>query len=285
MTTVLSGKLPAKILRTQLQEKISYLKTQHVIPTLVTIVIGDNAASRGYIRSEQRQARQIGLKHKVLQLSPQISEKQAQQTILQISQLANVDAILLAAPLPPHLCRQKIMQVIPPLKDIEGLTAENIGRLWTGQPTNIPATALGIMKLLDFYQISVSGQHVVIIGRSEIVGKPLAALLLQQNATITITHSQTRNLAAITKQADILIVAIGQANFIDKKYLKKGVIIIDVGANYDSHGQMQGDVDAFSVQQIAAMLSPVPGGVGPLTVASLFEQVVKAAEKRVKDGR
>ena len=285
MTTVLSGKLPAKILKTQLQEKISYLKTQHVIPTLVTIVIGDNAASRGYIRSEQRQARQIGLKHKVLQLPPQISEKQAQQTILQISQLADVDAILLAAPLPPHLCRQKIMQVIPPLKDIEGLTAENIGRLWTGQPTNIPATALGIMKLLDFYQISVSGQHVVIIGRSEIVGKPLAALLLRQNATITITHSQTRNLAAITKQADILIVAIGQANFIDKKYLKKGVIIIDVGANYDSHGQMQGDVDAFSVQQIAAMLSPVPGGVGPLTVASLFEQVVKAAEKRVKDGR
>lgn len=285
MTTVLSGRLPAKILKTQLQEKISYLKTQHVIPTLVTIVIGDNAASRGYIRSEQRQARQIGLKHKVLQLPPQISEKQAQQTILQISQLADVDAILLAAPLPPHLCRQKIMQVIPPLKDIEGLTAENIGRLWTGQPTNIPATALGIMKLLDFYQITVSGQHVVIIGRSEIVGKPLAALLLQQNATITITHSQTRNLAAITKQADILIVAIGQANFIDKKYLKKDVIIIDVGANYDSHGQMQGDVDAFSVQQIAAMLSPVPGGVGPLTVASLFEQVVKAAEKRVKDGR
>lgn len=285
MTTVLSGKLPAKILKTHLQEKISYLKTQHVIPTLVTIVIGDNAASRGYIRSEQRQARQIGLKHKVLQLPPQISEKQVQQTILQISQIAYVDAILLAAPLPPHLCRQKIMQVIPPLKDIEGLTAENIGRLWAGQPTNIPATALGIMKLLDFYQISVSGQHVVIIGRSEIVGKPLAALLLQQNATITITHSQTRNLAAITKQADILIVAIGQANFIDKKYLKKGVIIIDVGANYDSHGQMQGDVDAFSVRQIAAMLSPVPGGVGPLTVASLFEQVVKAAEKRVKDGR
>lgn len=285
MTTVLSGKLPAKILKTQLQEKISYLKTQHVIPTLVTIVIGDNAASRGYIRSEQRQARQIGLKHKVLQLPSQISEKQAQQTILQISQLADVDAILLAAPLSPHLCRQKIMQVIPPLKDIEGLTAENIGRLWTGQPTNIPATALGIMKLLDFYQISVSGRHVVIIGRSEIVGKPLAALLLQQNATITITHSQTRNLAAITKQADILIVAIGQANFIDKKYLKKGVIIIDVGANYDSQGQMQGDVDALSVQQIAAMLSPVPGGVGPLTVASLFEQVVKAAEKRVKDGR
>lgn len=285
MTTVLSGELPAKILRTQLQEKISYLKTQHVIPTLVTIVIGDNAASLGYIHSEQRQARQIGLKHKVLQLSPQISEKQAQQTILQISQLADVDAILLAAPLPPHLCRQKIMQVIPPLKDIEGLTAENIGRLWTGQPTNIPATALGIMKLLDFYQISVSGQHVVIIGRSGIVGKPLAALLLQQNATITITHSQTQNLAAITKQADILIVAIGQANFIDKKYLKKGVIIIDVGANYDSQGQMQGDVDALSVQQMAAMLSPVPGGVGPLTVASLFEQVVKAAEKRVKDGR
>ncbi|KJY49175.1 Bifunctional protein FolD [Bombilactobacillus mellis] len=285
MTTVLSGKLPAKILRTQLQEKISYLKTQHVIPTLVTIVIGDNAASLGYIRSEQRQARQIGLKHKVLQLPPQISEKQAQQTILQISQLADVDAILLAAPLPPHLCRQKIIQVIPQLKDIEGLTAENVGRLWTGQPTNIPATALGIMKLLDFYQISVSGQHVVIIGRSEIVGKPLAALLLQQNATITITHSQTRNLAAITKQADILIVAIGQANFINKKYLKKGVIIIDVGANYDSQGQMQGDVDALSVQQMAAMLSPVPGGVGPLTVASLFEQVVKAAEKRVKDGR
>lgn len=285
MTIVLSGKLPAKILRTQLQEKISYLKTQHVIPTLVTIVIGDNAASRGYIRSEQLQARQIGLKHKVLQLPPQISEKQAQQTILQISQLANVDAILLAAPLPPHLCRQKIMQVIPPLKDIEGLSAENLGHLWAGQPTNIPATALGIMKLLDFYQISVSGQHVVIIGRSEIVGKPLAALLLQQNATITITHSQTRNLAAITKQADILIVAIGQANFIDKNYLKKGVIIIDVGANYDSQGQMQGDVDALSVQQIAAMLSPVPGGVGPLTVASLFEQVVKAAERRVKDGR
>lgn len=285
MTIVLSGKLPAKILRTQLQEKISYLKTQHVIPTLVTIVIGDNAASRGYIRSEQLQARQIGLKHKVLQLPPQISEKQAQQTILQISQLANVDAILLAAPLPPHLCRQKIMQVIPPLKDIEGLSAENLGHLWTGQPTNIPATALGIMKLLDFYQISVSGQHVVIIGRSEIVGKPLAALLLQQNATITITHSQTRNLAVITKQADILIVAIGQANFIDKNYLKKGVIIIDVGANYDSQGQMQGDVDALSVQQIAAMLSPVPGGVGPLTVASLFEQVVKAAERRVKDGR
>lgn len=285
MTKVLSGKLPAEILKAQLQKKINYLKTHNVIPTLVTIAIGNNAASQRYIKSERRQAQQIGLKQKVLQLSSQISEKHVQQKIIHISQLSNVDAILLAAPLPFHMCRQQIMQAIPPIKDIEGLTAENVGRLWTGQLTNVPATALGIMKLLDFYQVPLVGKHVVIVGRSEIVGKPLAALLLQQNATITITHSQTDHLDSITRQADILIVAIGKANFIDNRYLKKNVIIIDVGTNYDSQGQIYGDVNALSVQQVAGMLTPVPGGVGPLTVASLFEQVVKAAEKRVKDGR
>lgn len=285
MTKVLSGKLPAEILKAQLQKKINYLKTHNVIPTLVTIAIGNNAASQRYIKSERRQAQQIGLKQKVLQLSSQISEKHVQQKIIHISQLSDVDAILLAAPLPFHMCRQQIMQAIPPIKDIEGLTVENVGRLWTGQLTNVPATALGIMKLLDFYQVPLVGKHVVIVGRSEIVGKPLAALLLQQNATITITHSQTEQLDSITRQADILIVAIGKANFIDNRYLKKNVIIIDVGTNYDSQGKIHGDVNALSVQQVAGMLTPVPGGVGPLTVASLFEQVVKAAEKRVKDGR
>jgi methylenetetrahydrofolate dehydrogenase (NADP+) / methenyltetrahydrofolate cyclohydrolase len=282
MATVLSGTLVAQQLATKLQKRIGLLRQQQVIPTLATIIVGNDKASLLYANRQQQTASNLGINYQLITLSEQTTEQQLLQVIQKLNQDVTVDAILIQTPLPAAINPQVIRQQVAPRKDVEGQSAESIGRLWNGQSGNLPTTAVAIMKLLHFYQIAVSKKHVVIVGRSSIVGKPLAALLLRENATVTIAHSYTDNLASLTRQADILVVAIGKANFITAKYIHPGCIVIDVGTNRDATGKIVGDVAFQQVQAVAQMITPVPGGVGPLTVMSLLEQVVMIAERREK---
>ncbi|MCO6543042.1 MAG: bifunctional methylenetetrahydrofolate dehydrogenase/methenyltetrahydrofolate cyclohydrolase [Lactobacillus sp.] len=282
MTTVLSGTLVAQQLATKLQKRIGLLRQQQVIPTLATIIVGNDKASLLYANRQQQTASNLGINYQLITLSQQTTEQQLLQVIQELNQDVTVDAILIQTPLPAAINPQVIRQQVAPIKDVEGQSAESIGRLWNGQSGNLPTTAVAIMKLLHFYQIAVSKKHVVIVGRSSIVGKPLAALLLRENATVTIAHSYTDNLASLTRQADILVVAIGKANFITAKYVHPGCIVIDVGTNRDATGKIVGDVAFQQVQAVAQMITPVPGGIGPLTVMSLLEQVVMIAERREK---
>ncbi|MCO6541660.1 MAG: bifunctional methylenetetrahydrofolate dehydrogenase/methenyltetrahydrofolate cyclohydrolase [Lactobacillus sp.] len=282
MATVLSGTLVAQQLATKLQKRIGLLRQQQVIPTLATIIVGNDKASLLYANRQQQTARNLGINYQLITLSQQTTEQQLLQVIQELNQDVTVDAILIQTPLPAAINPQVIRQQVAPIKDVEGQSAESIGRLWNGQSGNLPTTAVAIMKLLHFYQIAVSKKHVVIVGRSSIVGKPLAALLLRENATVTIAHSYTDNLASLTRRADILVVAIGKANFITAKYVHPGCIVIDVGTNRDATGKIVGDVAFQQVQAVAQMITPVPGGVGPLTVMSLLEQVVMIAERREK---
>ncbi|RHW49629.1 bifunctional methylenetetrahydrofolate dehydrogenase/methenyltetrahydrofolate cyclohydrolase [Bombilactobacillus bombi] len=282
MATVLSGTLVAQQLATKLQKRIGLLRQQQVIPTLATIIVGNDKASLLYANRQQQTASNLGINYQLITLSQQTTEQQLLQVIQELNQDVIVDAILIQTPLPAAINPQVIRQQVAPIKDVEGQSAESIGRLWNGQSGNLPTTAVAIMKLLHFYQIAVSKKHVVIVGRSSIVGKPLAALLLRENATVTIAHSYTDNLASLTRQADILVVAIGKANFITAKYVHPGCIVIDVGTNRDATGKIVGDVAFQQVQAVAQMITPVPGGIGPLTVMSLLEQVVMIAERREK---
>lgn len=282
MATVLSGTLVAQQLATKLQKRIGLLRQQQVIPKLATIIVGNDKASLLYANRQQQTASNLGINYQLITLSQQTTEQQLLQVIQKLNQDVTVDAILIQTPLPAAINPQVIRQQVAPIKDVEGQSAESIGRLWNGQSGNLPTTAVAIMKLLHFYQIAVSKKHVVIVGRSSIVGKPLAALLLRENATVTIAHSYTDNLANLTRQADILVVAIGKANFITAKYIHPGCIVIDVGTNRDVTGKIVGDVAFQQVQAVAQMITPVPGGVGPLTVMSLLEQVVMIAERREK---
>lgn len=282
MATVLSGTLVAQQLATKLQKRIGLLRQQQVIPTLATIIVGNDKASLLYANRQQQTASNLGINYQLITLSQQTTEQQLLQVIQELNQDVTVDAILIQTPLPAAINPQVIRQQVAPIKDVEGQSAESIGRLWNGQSGNLPTTAVAIMKLLHFYQIAVSKKHVVIVGRSSIVGKPLAALLLRENATVTIAHSYTDNLAILTRQADILVVAIGKANFITAKYVHPGCIVIDVGTNRDATGKIVGDVAFQQVQAVAQMITPVPGGIGPLTVMSLLEQVVMIAERREK---
>ncbi|AXX64331.1 bifunctional methylenetetrahydrofolate dehydrogenase/methenyltetrahydrofolate cyclohydrolase [Bombilactobacillus bombi] len=282
MATVLSGTLVAQQLATKLQKRIGLLRQQQVIPTLATIIVGNDKASLLYANRQQQTASNLGINYQLITLSQQTTEQQLLQVIQELNQDVTVDAILIQTPLPAAINPQVIRQQVAPIKDVEGQSAESIGRLWNGQSGNLPTTAVAIMKLLHFYQIAVSKKHVVIVGRSSIVGKPLAALLLRENATVTIAHSYTDNLASLTRQADILVVAIGKANFITAKYVHPGCIVIDVGTNRDATGKIVGDVAFQQVQAVAQMITPVPGGIGPLTVMSLLEQVVMIAERREK---
>ncbi|MBA1435138.1 bifunctional 5,10-methylenetetrahydrofolate dehydrogenase/5,10-methenyltetrahydrofolate cyclohydrolase [Bombilactobacillus bombi] len=282
MVKILSGIPLAQQMKKDLQLKVQSLKKQKVTPTLATVIVGPDAASLTYAKNEQRQARALGINYQVHSLPKTTSQLSVVNLLEHLNNAAPIDAILLQLPLPQHLQLRPIIAAIDTCKDVDGLTNENVGRLWNGAQGNFPATARAVIALLKYYHIKVASKHIVILSRSEIVGKPLAAMLLKQNATVTIAHSHTRNLAALTQRADILIVAIGQAQFITDEYLSPQTIVVDVGTNLDSTGKLVGDVDFQRAQNQVSMLTPVPGGIGPVTVACLLEQVIKIAQKRVQ---
>ena len=245
---------------------------------LAVIVVGNNPASRVYVNNKKKACEYVGIESIEWRMPEDTTEEELLTIINCFNKLHNINGILVQLPLPQHIDENKVLQRIAPEKDVDGFTAINIGKLWQGKYNLAPCTAMGIIELIDYYNIDVAGKHCVIIGRSNIVGKPIAALLLERNATVTICHSKTENLCAITSQADILISAVGKPKFVTSEMIKDNAIIIDVGINRDENGKLCGDVDAESVKDKAALLTPVPGGVGPMTVAMLMKNTLEAAK-------
>lgn len=282
MTELIDGKALSQKMQAELGRKVERLKEQHgIIPGLAVILVGDNPASQVYVRNKERSALEGGFKSETLRLSESISQEELIDIIHQYNEDKSIHGILVQLPLPQHINDKKIILAIDPKKDVDGFHPMNTGHLWSGRPMMVPCTPAGIMEMFREYHVDLEGKHAVIIGRSNIVGKPMAQLLLDKNATVTLTHSRTRNLSEVTKEADILIVAIGQGHFVTKDFVKEGAVVIDVGMNRDENGKLIGDVVFEQVAEVASMITPVPGGVGPMTITMLLEQTYQAALRSV----
>lgn len=276
MTTILDGKkLRDKIIE-NLKAKVDTFEEK---PTLVVILVGENPASKIYVNNKKKMAEKIGIHSEVINYPANITEAELLDKIEELNNNKKVTAILVQLPLPKHISKDNVMNKINPSKDVDGFTPYNFGKLFSGEtPTVYPCTPKGILLLLDEYNIEIEGKHVVIVGRSNIVGKPLSQMMLNKNATVTICHSHTKNLSQITKTADILVSAVGK-NIIEGEMLKTDCVIVDVGIFKDENGKTRGDVDFESASKIASFISPVPGGVGPMTIASLMLNTVELFEK------
>lgn len=276
MTTILDGKkLRDKIIE-NLKAKVDTFDEK---PTLVVILVGENPASKIYVNNKKKMAEKIGIHSEVINYPANITEAKLLDKIEELNNNKKVTAILVQLPLPKHISKDNVMNKIIPSKDVDGFTPYNFGKLFSGEtPTVYPCTPKGILLLLDEYNIEIEGKHVVIVGRSNIVGKPLSQMMLNKNATVTICHSHTKNLTQITKTADILVSAVGK-NIIEGEMLKTDCVIVDVGIFKDENGKTRGDVDFESASKIASFISPVPGGVGPMTIASLMLNTVELFEK------
>ncbi|WP_125711639.1 bifunctional 5,10-methylenetetrahydrofolate dehydrogenase/5,10-methenyltetrahydrofolate cyclohydrolase [Companilactobacillus kedongensis] len=277
---ILDGKKVAGALDEKMAKRVADLKNQNVTPGLAVILVGDNSASAIYVRNKKRRAEKLGINFQLIHFDDSVAENELLEKIDQLNHDDTVDGFIVQLPLPDHIDEEKVIQAIDSKKDVDGFAPENVGNLWTGEPHTLPATASGIMMMLDFYNVDIDGKNVVIIGRSNIVGKPVAAMMLAKNATVTMTHSHTKNLADIAKRADILVVAIGQAKFVNKNFVKDGAVVVDVGMDHDENGKLCGDVDFDDVKDTVSFISPVPGGVGPMTITALMDQVIELAEGR-----
>lgn len=272
MAIIIDGKQVAENLTNNLEKEVSKF---NVKPHLVVIQVGDNTASSIYVNLKKKKAEQIGIKSTVINYPDNISEEELIKKLQTLNSDTSVNAILVQLPLPKHINADNIINVISPQKDVDGFTAENTGNLLNGiTPKSYPCTPKGIIKLLDTYNIDVSGKSAVIVGRSNIVGKPVAVMLLNRNATVTICHSRTKNLSDITKNADILISAVGK-KMIFADMVKKGAVVIDVGIFKDENNKTTGDVDFENVKEVASYITPVPKGVGPMTIACLMENTIE----------
>ncbi|MCM1339581.1 MAG: bifunctional methylenetetrahydrofolate dehydrogenase/methenyltetrahydrofolate cyclohydrolase [Muribaculaceae bacterium] len=276
MATILDGKKLREKILNQLKLKIDNLPAK---PTLVVILAGDNPASKIYVNNKKKTAEALGINSHVINYPANVTEEELLDKIRELNNDKNVTAILVQLPLPDHISKENVINAITPEKDVDGFTPYNFGKLFSGEaPTVYPCTPKGILLLLDEYKIDIEGKHAVIVGRSNIVGKPLSQMFLNRNATVTVCHSKTKNLEQITKTADILISAVGK-NIIEGKILKSDCVVVDVGIFKDGAGKTRGDVDFESVSKIASYLTPVPGGVGPMTITSLMLNTVELFEK------
>lgn len=250
------------------------------IPKLTVILVGDNQASQTYVRNKERGCAYVGMLSDIIRMDKSISEEELINVIEELNHDDTVDGILVQLPLPSHIHEDKILNIIDPCKDVDGFHPSNVAKLLLGQDGLVPCTPKGMMVLLDEINYDLTGKEVVVVGRSNIVGKPVSLLCLQKNATVTIAHSCTRNLQQVCQRADVLIAAIGKAKFFTKDYVKPGTIVLDVGINRDENNKLCGDVDYEDVKDIASYITPVPGGVGPMTIAMLLENTLQAYEKR-----
>jgi methylenetetrahydrofolate dehydrogenase (NADP+)/methenyltetrahydrofolate cyclohydrolase len=259
-----------------LREKIT---ESGLIPGLATIIIGDDPASQMYVRMKHRACENVGIRSIGVVLPADTTTGEVLETVEKLNNDSSIDGILIQLPLPQQIDTPTVIAAVAPEKDVDGFHPLSMGKLFAGEPTFVPCTPGGIMTILEEYDISPAGKNAVVIGRSVDVGRPMAALLLNANATVTICHSKTENLSEITKKADILISAIGRARFVTADMVKEGAVIIDVGINYDKEGNLCGDVNFETVSPKASALTPVPGGVGPMTIATLMENTWKAANQ------
>ena len=276
MAIILDGKKLRDKIFEDLKAKLDKMAKK---PTLAVILVGENPASQIYVRNKKKTAEKLGINSISIEYPSEITENELLEKIDELNDDENVTAILVQLPLPAHIDKNKVIDKILPQKDVDGLTPYNLGKLFSGEePYVYPCTPKGILLLLDEYGIDLEGKHVVVVGRSNLVGKPVAQLLLKRNATVTMCHSHTKNLTNITKTADIVVSAVGK-NVIGEKMLKSNCVVVDVGIFKDENGKISGDVDFENVSKIAAYISPVPGGVGPMTIASLMLNTVELAGK------
>ncbi|MGG3988567.1 bifunctional methylenetetrahydrofolate dehydrogenase/methenyltetrahydrofolate cyclohydrolase FolD [Bacillus smithii] len=280
---LIDGKAAAKEIREEIKKEVNELKAQGVVPGLAVILVGDDPASHTYVRNKEKGCKEVGIHSEIYKYPAAISEAELLDKIRELNEDKRIHGILVQLPLPGHISESKVIDTISPEKDVDGFHPVNVGKLVIGKEGFLPCTPYGIMKLLEREQIDLQGKRAVVIGRSNIVGKPAGLLLLQRNATVTYCHSKTENLSYHTKQADIIIAAVGKAKFLKAEDVKEGAVIVDVGMNRDENGKLCGDVDFESVREKASFITPVPGGVGPMTITMLLYNTVQSAKRMVKD--
>ena len=276
MAVIIDGKALAKKIRENLKKECEELKQKGIIPKLAVIMVGNNPASKVYVKNKSKACEEIGINYEEYLLEENITQEQLTDLIQNLNKDKTVNGILLQSPIPEHLNINQAIKTITYSKDVDGFTPSSIGKLMIGEDTFISCTPYGVIKMFEEYNIDLTGKNVVILGRSNIVGKPLLQCCLNKNATVTVCHSKTKDLEEYTKRADILISAIGKSKFVKKEMLKEGVVVIDVGINRGEDGKLTGDVDFEEVEKIASYITPVPGGVGPMTIAMLMNNVIKA---------
>ncbi len=282
MGEMMNGKKIAKETREKLKIKCDELKEKGINPKFAAIMVGNDNASQIYIRNKSKACEEIGIEFEEYLLSENIEQKELIEKIKELNNRKDIHGILLQSPIPANLDINEAFRTIAPEKDVDGFNPLNIGKLCLNQDTFVSCTPYGIMKLFEAYGIELEGKDVTIVGRSNIVGKPLIQCCLRKNATVTVCHSKTKNLKAHTQNADIIIVAIGKSKFLKADMIKEGAVVIDVGINRDSEGKITGDADFDNILSKASFITPVPGGVGPMTIAMLMNNIIKAAEMQNK---
>ena len=280
---ILSGKELSNILRTNMLEEVNEIKEKYGrAPHLVVILVGDDPASQSYVKGKSKACDEVGITNTTVHLPKDVSENELLRKIVEFNEMAWVDGILVQLPLPEHINQHTVMNTIRPDKDVDGFHPVNVDGLYSGKNCIKPCTPKGIIKLLESADVEIEGKNVVVIGRSNIVGLPVAKMLIDKNATVTICHSRTKNLSEITKNADILIVAIGKPKFITKDMVKAESVVIDVGVNRVD-GKLCGDVDYENVKDKVSVITPVPGGVGPMTITCLLENTIECVKNKIND--
>jgi len=277
---ILDGKALSKKIKDEAKVEVDKLKKEGITPGLAVVIVGDDPASHIYVNMKQKACEDVGIYSIVHKMPDDISQEKIIQTILMMNQNPNIDGILVQLPLPSHIDEDEVIGTIDPKKDVDGFHPCNVGKLSLGMDSFAPCTPLGVMKLLEEYNIDLKGMDACVVGASNIVGKPMMNLILNKFATVDICHIHTKDLAAHTKRADILFVGVGKINLITEDMVKDGVVIIDIGINKDENNKTVGDVDFENVSKKSSFITPVPGGVGPMTIAMLIKNTIKAAQKR-----
>lgn len=283
MTKILDGKkISLKILE-QLKEEVSLLKKSGKETGLAVVILGDDPASHLYVGNKEKACKNLGINSYIHRLPGNTSQSELISLIKELNADEKIDGFLIQAPLPPHIDEREVISLIEPSKDVDAFHPVNVGRIMTGDYSMLPCTPAGVMELIAESGISIEGKECVVVGRSNIVGKPQAMLLLHKNGTVTIAHSKTKNLAEVCRKADILVVAVGKIGVVDGSMIKNGAVVIDVGMNRNGEGKFIGDVDFESAAKVASAITPVPGGVGPMTIAMLMKNVVNASKSNLSE--
>lgn len=277
---ILDGKQIAKDYRQGLQNQVEALKEKGFTPKLSVILVGNDGASQSYVRSKKKAAEKIGMISEIVHLEETATEEEVLNELNRLNNDDSVSGVLVQVPLPKQVSEQKILEAINPDKDVDGFHPINIGKLYIDEQTFVPCTPLGIMEILKHADIDLEGKNAVVIGRSHIVGQPVSKLLLQKNASVTILHSRSKDMASYLKDADVIVSAVGKPGLVTKDVVKEGAVIIDVGNTPDENGKLKGDVDYDAVKEIAGAITPVPGGVGPLTITMVLNNTLLAEKMR-----
>lgn len=281
MAEIINGKLVSSEIRAKIASEVADFKAEYgVTPGLAVVIVGSNPASLVYVRNKAKACAEVGIESFEIALPEETTEEELLRRVAELNSDPRVHGILVQLPLPAHINSESIINAISPDKDVDAFHPENVGKILIGNYSFLPCTPAGVMDLLDHYGIDVSGKKCVVLGRSNIVGKPMAHLLLERNGTVTVCHSRTKNLADETRAADILVVAIGRAEFVKADMVKPGAVVIDVGINRNADGKLVGDVEYASVSEVASHITPVPGGVGPMTITTLLKNTLRAAKKK-----